>query len=149
MNVTSVRAAVVAVLLALTPVPSLEQRLPPVPKAYDVIVAGSTPAGIAAALSAAQRGMRVLYLAEEPELGGVLTRGMLTHWDLQHTKQGKLLEGGIFAEFYQALPNGFSPSTAARYFEDRIRSQPRITLLAGVRNYTVTTVAAGNDQIRT
>lgn len=96
--------------------------------AFDVVVVGGTPAGIAAALAAAQQGLSVAFVTREDVLGGVLTRGMLTQWDLEYDAGGRPLEeGGLFGQFYSALPDGFEPAVAARYFERRIRQERRIT----------------------
>ena len=47
----------------------------PVRGEYDVIVAGGGPAGVAASLAAARRGMRVLVIEQFNCLGGVGTAG--------------------------------------------------------------------------
>lgn len=103
-------------------------------RAFDVVVVGGTPAGIAAALAAAQRGLSVAFVTREDVLGGVLTRGMLTQWDLEYDAGGRQLHGGLFRQFYAALPDGFEPAAAARYFARRIRRERRITWFAGVRD---------------
>ena len=46
--------------------------------AYDVIVAGGGPAGIAAAVSAADAGARTLLLESKGALGGIWTSGLLS-----------------------------------------------------------------------
>lgn len=57
----------------------LEQaRNIPVARETDVLVCGAGPAGIAAALTAAREGARVLLLERHPFLGGVWTAGALT-----------------------------------------------------------------------
>lgn len=103
-------------------------------RAFDVVVVGGTPAGIAAALAAAQSGLNVAFVTSDSVLGGVLTHGMLTQWDLEYDAGGRQLEGGLFAQFYAALPNGFEPAAAARYFARRIRRERRITWFANVRD---------------
>ena len=47
---------------------------------YDVIVAGSGPAGVAAALAAGRRGMRVLLIEALGRVGGISTSGLMSHW---------------------------------------------------------------------
>lgn len=54
------------------------------PKAYatcDVLVVGAGPAGLAAAVAAAEKGLRVLLVEEQPKAGGSL------HW--QHANDGR------------------------------------------------------------
>lgn len=48
---------------------------------YDVIVAGGGPAGIAAALSAARNGASTLLVERYGFLGGMLTAGLVAHYD--------------------------------------------------------------------
>ncbi|MDL2205492.1 FAD-dependent oxidoreductase [Eubacteriales bacterium OttesenSCG-928-N13] len=48
---------------------------------YDVIVAGGGPAGIAAALSAARNGAHTLLVERYGFLGGMLTAGLVAHYD--------------------------------------------------------------------
>ncbi|GGF50462.1 aminomethyltransferase [Azorhizobium oxalatiphilum] len=50
-----------------------EQRYEKVNLFYDVLVVGAGPAGLSAALEAAQAGARVLIVDDNPELGGSLT----------------------------------------------------------------------------
>lgn len=100
---------------------------------FDVAVVGGTPAGVAAAIAAARRGMRVAFLTDGATLGGKLTRGMLTQWDLQNAPDGTDLQSGIFHEFYAALPNGFGVDAAARYFRKRILAASSVTWISNVR----------------
>ncbi len=47
---------------------------------YDVIVAGSGPAGACAAVTAARMGARVLLLEKNNTVGGMSTSGLMSHW---------------------------------------------------------------------
>lgn len=49
-------------------------------KEYDVIVAGSGPAGIAAAIMAGRQGVKTLIIESLGRLGGVSTSGMMSHF---------------------------------------------------------------------
>lgn len=49
-------------------------------KRVDVVVVGSGPAGIGAALGAARNGCRVLLIEQCGALGGIATSGMMSHW---------------------------------------------------------------------
>ena len=54
----------------------------PVPRKADVVVYGGTPAGIAAAVAAADNGRSVLLLEPTPRVGGMVTSG-LSHTDFR------------------------------------------------------------------
>mgnify|MGYP004680824499 CR=1 FL=1 len=47
---------------------------------YDVIVCGSGPSGMGAAISAARNGAKVLLIEYLGNVGGVSTSGMMSHW---------------------------------------------------------------------
>lgn len=49
-------------------------------KEYDVIVAGSGPAGIAAAIMAGRQGVKTLIIESLGKLGGISTSGMMSHF---------------------------------------------------------------------
>ncbi len=52
----------------------------PIAGVYDVIVAGSGPAGIGAAVRAGRMGMKTLLLEWNNAVGGISTSGMMSHW---------------------------------------------------------------------
>lgn len=47
---------------------------------YDVIVVGSGPAGIAAAVNAARGGVKTLLIESQGRVGGIATAGYMSHW---------------------------------------------------------------------
>ena len=47
---------------------------------YDVIVVGSGPAGIAAAVNAGKNGVKTLIIESQGRLGGIATAGYMSHW---------------------------------------------------------------------
>ncbi len=49
-------------------------------KTYDVIVVGSGPAGVAAAIMAGRNGMKTLLLESQGRVGGMSTAGMMSHF---------------------------------------------------------------------
>ena len=51
-----------------------------VQKSYDVVVIGSGPAGIAAAVTAGRNGARVLLVESCGRVGGISTAGMMSHF---------------------------------------------------------------------
>ena len=57
-----------------------EKRDIPVVGKYDVIVAGSGPSGISAAVAAARGGAKVLIVEYAGSLGGISTSGLMSHF---------------------------------------------------------------------
>ncbi len=47
---------------------------------YDVVVAGSGPAGFAAALCAARSGAKTIIIEQSSCIGGISTAGLMSHW---------------------------------------------------------------------
>ena len=103
-----------------------------------VLVVGGTPAGVAAAISAARAGADVTLVAGRPELGGVLTDAMMDQWDLNVAPDGRQIQGGLFREIYAQLGDVFSPADAARVFARLVAAQPRIRVVTGARPLAVT-----------
>jgi hypothetical protein len=52
----------------------------PVAGEYDIIVAGSGPAGTAAAITAGRMGAKVLIVEWANSIGGISTSGLMSHW---------------------------------------------------------------------
>jgi hypothetical protein len=77
--------------------------------------------------------MHVALITDGPILGGQLTRGMLTQWDLQNAPNGMDLQSEIFHEFYNAMPDGFNVDAAAKYFRNRIRAAHNVTWISTIR----------------
>jgi hypothetical protein len=107
--------------------------------AYDVIVAGTDPEGVAAAISAARNGQSVLLIDGKGRdvLGGLMTVGWLNSLDLNYSPDqpklsGKLnfLNKGIFQEWYDRIEGtSFDVHTAANAFYEMIKEEPNIDLL--------------------
>ena len=96
---------------------------------YDVIVVGSDPEGIAAAVSAARNGMKTLLLSKDSTPGGLYTRGALNFIDVPETRDGTTLVGGIYEEFVNAVGgSGFDIVNAANVFQDMLTSEENITV---------------------
>lgn len=96
---------------------------------YDVIVVGSDPEGIAAALSAARNGLKTLLLSKDSTPGGLYTLGALNFIDVPETRSGELLVGGIYEEFVNAVGgSGFDIVNAATVFHDMLADEENITV---------------------
>ena len=101
---------------------------------YDVIVVGSDPEGIAAALPAARNGMKTLLLSKDSTPGGLYTLGALNFIDVPETRDGTLLVGGIYEEFVNAVGgSGFDIVNAANVFNDMLTAEDNLTVRYGAK----------------
>lgn len=114
---------------------------------YDVIVAGSDPEGVSAALSAARNGLRVLLVdgKNRDRLGGLITMGWLNSLDLNIAplQPGEVrakgihdfLNKGIFQEWYDRMGRtSIDVAEAADAFRQMTEAEPNISLLLGVKS---------------
>jgi len=96
---------------------------------YDLVVVGSDPEGIAAAVSAARNGLDVILVDRRAEVGGLLTLGRLNTLDMNYDPDGNLLTRGIFLEFFRGLEGvSFDVDTARRVLEEMLAGEKNITL---------------------
>ncbi len=96
---------------------------------YDVIVVGTEPEGVAAAVSAARNGMKTLLLGEDAALGGLMTIGELNFIDMCESRDGTLLTRGFFSEFYNAVDgSAFDIIEARNFFLETATAEPMLTL---------------------
>ena len=71
-----------------------EQSKIPVTAEVDVLVIGSGPAGVSAAVTAGREGMSTMLIEQAGDVGGIATVGLMSHW----TGDTK---GGIYEEILQ------------------------------------------------
>lgn len=116
-----------------TDIPLQPQQDPVISDSYDLIVVGGEPEGIAAAVSAARNGLKVLLLEDDLALGGLFTLGRLNFLDMNYGPQKELLTRGIFAEFFEEMGNAFDIEEAKEYFLRLIQEEENITLLLGAK----------------
>ncbi|MDQ2909322.1 MAG: FAD-dependent oxidoreductase [Candidatus Eremiobacteraeota bacterium] len=114
-------------VLSLVPYAARAQSV----RSPDLLVVGATPAGIAAAVTAARAGETVMLTSATGDIGGTLTGAMMDQWDLNVAPDGSALQGGIFAEIRSRLGDAFSPRAARRTFASMLTAQPRISLRYG------------------
>ena len=115
----------------------------------DVLVVGGTPAGVAAAVAAARCGKRVDLVANRPHLGGILTDAMMDQWDLNLSREGMPIEGGIFKEIYARLGDSFTPAQAAAVFDGLAAAEPLIHVITEAVPTGVDTANAAGSRLVT
>jgi len=101
----------------------------PAELAVDVLVAGGTPGGVAAAIAAARQGARVLLVESSPSLGGVLTGAWLTTFDVSVRPDGFHVVRGIFLEHYRRMGIAFDRDSAARTMGQAVVREPGLRTL--------------------
>jgi hypothetical protein len=77
-------------------------------KNYDIVVFGSTPGGIGAAISAARRGLKTLLLEPSDHIGGLMTSG-LGRTDIRSLEAS----GSIFREYASQIVQHYSTTYGA------------------------------------
>ena len=83
---------------------------------YDVIIVGSEPEGVAAAVAAAEEGARTLLVTRDPKVGGLFVMGEMNSLDLR-TKP-ELYQRGLFLKWWRRVGGGhaFDVARAERAF---------------------------------
>jgi hypothetical protein len=104
---------------------------------YDVIVGGTDPEGVAAAVSAARNGLTVLLVdgKNRTTLGGLMTLGWLNSVDMnRYAPDHSILNKGIFSEWYKMVEgDSFDIQTAAAAFKKLVNAEKNIDVLMPVR----------------
>lgn len=110
-----------------------------VKESYDVIVVGTDPEGIAAAVSAARNNLSVLLVDGQNRqiLGGLMTLGWLNSLDLNYSPEPSIVPGkhtflnkGIFQEWYDKTEGtSFDVVTAANAFYELVKKEKNIDLV--------------------
>lgn len=97
------------------------QREIPSEDGYDVVVAGGGPAGVAAAISAARKGFRVLLIEATGTMGGMGTSGLVTAFDPMANGE-RMLVGGLMKEIVETMYTrgymspGIDPNNWRKYY---------------------------------
>ena len=106
-------------------------------KGKNIIVLGSEPEAITAAVTAARLGYTVNMITENEQLGGLFTEGMLTALDLNYVNGSDILHEGFFTEFYNSASNGHNLDLIkTQEFFDQVVKHKNINLVKGVTNIT-------------
>lgn len=120
----------------LIPLQSVEK----VQDRYDVIVAGTDPEGVAAAVSAARNGLKTLLVdgRNRDMLGGLMTEGWLNFIDMNFDKENisvipgrhNVLNEGIFSEWFGMVEGiAFDVNSGANAFYKLVQKETNIDLL--------------------
>ena len=106
-----------------------------VQKSYDLIVVGSDPEGVAAAVSGSRNGLSTLLVDTRPVPGGLMTQGWLNTIDMNYRVK-RILNEGIFLEFFHRVEgDSFDVGTAQAVFNDLINAEDQLDLLLGVDSF--------------
>lgn len=136
---------------------------PPPAKNADVFIYGSTPGGIAAALEAARRGLRVTLACPQPHPGGMSASGLCTTDAVR-----RHLFGGLVLEFVQRvraeyvatigekspefalIHDGwyYEPSVAQRVFEKLLATESNLSYLPNQHLIAATVEGSRITQVR-
>jgi ribulose 1,5-bisphosphate synthetase/thiazole synthase len=102
---------------------------------FDVIVMGSEPEGIVAAVAAAQEGGAVLLMTPDTRVGGLFVKGEMNSLDLR--REPELYQRGLFETWWQRVGAGsaFDVQEAEAAFEAML-AEAGVTLYPGVTEMT-------------
>ncbi len=102
---------------------------------YDLVVVGSDPEGIAAAVSGARNGLFTLLVDTRPAVGGLMTRGWLNTIDMNYGPDGEILNKGIFLEFFNQIEgDSFDVATALNVFNKLVEAEPKLDVLLNAKS---------------
>lgn len=127
------RAAVVAALLTLVAsAATWAAAEAPLPERADVVVLGSEPEAIAAAVAAAETGAATVLVSEDSRLGGLFVLGALNVLDVRTTPVP--YQRGLFERWWREVGGlgAFDPDRAERSFA-RLLDGAGVTVRLGVR----------------
>lgn len=124
---------------------------------YDLVVVGTDPEGISAAVSAARNGLKTLLIESRNRevLGGLMTVGWLNSIDMNWVKPKSNLPGntqaylnqGIFTEWYKKIEgHSFDIQTAANGFNGLVSSEENIDVF--MQSQTIEPIVKQNDKSR-
>lgn len=102
----------------------------------DVLVVGGTPSGIAAALSAARGGSKVILLEERPGVGGDIPYAFLNMFDvplLSAKSNQSPVAYGIFGEVFARMGVAFDIGQATKLFEEKLAQNKQISVRCRTR----------------
>lgn len=115
---------------------------------YDVVVVGTDPEGVAAAVSSARNGLKTLLVdgRNREILGGLFTLGWLNSLDMNRAPDGvDYYNKGIFKEWFDRVEgDSFAIVTATNAFHELVEAEDNIEVRLGMKSMEpVVTEASG------
>jgi hypothetical protein len=105
---------------------------------YPLIVVGTDPEGIAAAISASRNGVRTLLVDKRSKVGGLFTVGGLNSIDINSDKKHPTLIKGIYLEWYRQIEGtSFDLHTAEDVFKRMIEQEENIDMVLSLTEMKV------------
>ncbi|HHY74234.1 MAG TPA: FAD-dependent oxidoreductase [Bacillus bacterium] len=109
---------------------------------YDVVIVGSEPEGIMAAVAAAREGQKTLLVDKKTIVGGLYTLGKLNMIDINwapakaEAKAKESINKGLFLEFFEKINNrtSFDVKQAQLVFEEMLHNEENITVQLGAQS---------------
>lgn len=95
-------------------------------KIYDVVVYGGTPAGVIAAVAAANEGSKVLLIEQTKHVGGLNTSGIGTA-ESEHMIEETI--SGLPLEFYSRMSKYYGKNKTEFYFESHVAEKVFLDML--------------------
>ncbi|MEI7809748.1 MAG: FAD-dependent oxidoreductase, partial [Verrucomicrobiota bacterium] len=105
----------------------------PTPTNPDIVVYSGVPCGIAASITAAREGAKVVLIEPTKHVGGLSTSGINTA-ETEHMLKWTI--GGFADEFYRRLGKHYGTGQPEYYFESSVAEKVYLEMLkeAGVKN---------------
>lgn len=107
-------------------------------KEFDVIVVGSDPEGIAAAISASRNNLETLLIDTRDRIGGLMTIGWLNSIDMNYAPgpEREILNEGLFTEFYTLIEgDSFAITTAQNAFDSLVAKEDHLHVLLNIDQF--------------
>ncbi|MFD0961155.1 FAD-dependent oxidoreductase [Paenibacillus chungangensis] len=115
---------------------------------YDVVVVGTDPEGVMAAISASRNGLKTLLVdgKDREVLGGLFTVGWLNSLDMNYTPDNKgYYNEGLFKEWYEKVEgDSFDITTAANAFQEMVEAEENLDVRLGVESIEPVTEQASD-----
>ncbi|MHA6485481.1 FAD-dependent oxidoreductase [Paenibacillus sp. strain BS8-2] len=104
---------------------------------YDVVVVGTDPEGVAAAISSARNGLKTLLVdgRNREILGGLFTLGWINSLDMNRAQDGvDYYNKGIFKEWFDRVEgDSFAIVTATNAFHELVEAEENIEVRLGMK----------------
>lgn len=115
----------------------------------EVVIYGAGPEALSAAVTAADAGLRVVMIGDDHTVGGLITHGWLTTWDMSRGPHGQNLVAGFFGQLATRLGghDSFSLTRAQSVMNTMAMHTPGLKTLLGARLVSVSTGGASVKSI--